>query len=525
MSDRPSFDLLDRPWIPVARHGATTHVGLRALLTEAHELQDLAVPVPPAAAVLWRVLYVLAARVTGLAEPDVNADAWHVQRAQALANGRFDPERVGGYLDRVADRFDLFHPERPWMQDPRLQIESPKSAGVDKLVLGRPAGNNQVWFDHHHDGNRQPLSSPEAAWHLLAQLGYGPSGMGALRTVSGAAPSKTLRAGPLRGVLSFHPLGANLFESLVTGLFEPSAVRPDAAAFPDLCTWEVDALPTPLDPPPAPTGPCSLLTRRGRHALLLTPSPDGERVVDARLTWAFVGDSPPAEDPYVIYQLSQQGDWYARRAEADRAVWRDLDGLLLDDQAERPRRRRPRVVEQVAQLPPEVQDRLRLRAIGFEQDGKTKDIQWFSGVTPPVLRWLSERDLEAALGIEATRTAAEAASGRLRRALKAAWKELRLHGAGAGDQHRPQPAGREPEPPWAREAAARYWPQAEPRFWRIITDRAFADAAAAFTRLAIEVYEEVTDKALAHPRSAKAIVEARRLLFPSRHATERKAVA
>jgi CRISPR system Cascade subunit CasA len=215
VSDRPSFDLLERPWIVATRQGETVHLGLRALLMDAHELQDLAVPLPPAAAMLWRVLYALAARVTGLAEPDVSADAWHARRGQVLVEGRFDRERVGAYLDRVADRFDLFHAERPWMQDPRLLTESPKSAGVDKLVLGRPADNNQVWFDHHHDGNRRPLPAAEACWHLLAQLGFGPSGTGAVRTISGAAPSKTLRAGPLRGALSFHPLGANLFESLV----------------------------------------------------------------------------------------------------------------------------------------------------------------------------------------------------------------------------------------------------------------------------------------------------------------------
>jgi len=523
VSQRPAFDLLDRPWIPVARHGGTLRVGLRTLLTEAHQLQDLAVPVPPAAAMLWRVLYALAARVTGLAEPDIAADAWHARRGQVLAEGRFDPERVGAYLDRVAYRFDLFHPERPWLQDPRLRTQSPRSAGVDKLVLGRPAGNNQVWFDHHHHGNRQPLPAAEATWHLLAQLGYGPAGTGAIRTVPGAAPSKTLRAGPLRGALSFHPLSADVFESLVAGLFEPGAVRPDAAASPDLCAWEADALPNPLDPPPVPSGPCSLLTRRGRHALLLAPSHDGEQVVDARLTWAFLGDSPPAEDPYLIYQRSQQDTWYARRAEAARAIWRDLDGLLLDDQAERPSRRRPLVIEQAAQLPPEVQDRLRLRAIGFVQDRQTRDAQWFSGVTPPVLRWLSERDFQAAHGIQLTRTAAEAANGRLARALGVASNEVRVHRA---DHHQPRPSGRrEPDNPWTREAVARYWPQAEPLFWRLVTDRAFADAADAFTRLAVRVFDEVTDQALARPRSAKAVVEARRLLFASHRPPNRKDAA
>ena len=67
----PSFDLRDRPWIPVRYvHGASgpPMTGLAGLFLRAHEIADITVPVPPAASGLWRILYLIAARISGLGD-------------------------------------------------------------------------------------------------------------------------------------------------------------------------------------------------------------------------------------------------------------------------------------------------------------------------------------------------------------------------------------------------------------------------------------------------------------------------
>ena len=111
----PSFDLTARPWVPVrpldAREPA--EAGLAELLVRAHEFADITLPVPPAASALMRVLYLIAARVTGLADLDDAPDlkTWIRRRRKVLASGRFEANAVERYFSAYAGRFDLFGPD------------------------------------------------------------------------------------------------------------------------------------------------------------------------------------------------------------------------------------------------------------------------------------------------------------------------------------------------------------------------------------------------------------------------------
>ncbi|MGW5639474.1 type I-E CRISPR-associated protein Cse1/CasA [Streptomyces sp. NPDC003832] len=56
------FDLRDEPWIPVRLlTGESVRLGLRQLFKQAHEIDDLELPVPPAAAGLMRILAAITA--------------------------------------------------------------------------------------------------------------------------------------------------------------------------------------------------------------------------------------------------------------------------------------------------------------------------------------------------------------------------------------------------------------------------------------------------------------------------------
>jgi CRISPR system Cascade subunit CasA len=73
--------------------GKTSHMGLRELLLNAHQVRDLAVMLPPAFSGMLRVLYTIAARVTGLDQATSDGE-WHRQRLLHLDKHEFDANAV-----------------------------------------------------------------------------------------------------------------------------------------------------------------------------------------------------------------------------------------------------------------------------------------------------------------------------------------------------------------------------------------------------------------------------------------------
>lgn len=495
------FDLRVEPWIPV-RGARAPALGLRDLFLRAHEVADLALAVPPAAAGLWRVLYAITYRVTGLDQPGLTADEWLDRRADLLDKGAgFDAERVVEYF--ADDRFDLFDAQRPWLQDPRLAEQCPKPSGVNKLVVDRPSGSNQVWFRHFHDGQPVPLSPPEAAWYLLAQLYYGAAGRCATRKV-GAVSEANSTAGPLRGAVSYHPLGDSLFESLLCGLTPPGEFV--AAGQMDLAPWEQPQLPDPLGMPTAPSWPIGLLVGRSRHAVLLVPSADGSQVDNAYLTWAWRQPPLPAADPFLMQRFTRDGAPYVPFADHRRALWRDLDALVTQAPPEERRVVRPPVFDALTDnLPEEVGERLRVRAYGFEQDRQTRDKQWFTATTPPVLRYLRAQEATAQEWIGVLRVTAENAAGLLEQALKQAWLDVSTPD-GKPDKKRSKTG------PWAGRAASYFWPRAERLFWDHVAVPHEASPRAVFGRLAFEAVDYAVGEQERQLRVARAVAKVRRRL-------------
>ncbi|MGX1675606.1 type I-E CRISPR-associated protein Cse1/CasA [Streptomyces sp. NPDC055400] len=501
MDQSMRYDLKSEPWVGILRltdlDGGTYQqgaVGLQRLLAEADQIKTLSFGPPPALSALYRILYVLTARVTGLDEAPHGPDEWMDRRLDILESGP-DAEAVDTYFAKYRDRFDLFG-SRPFLQDPRLPDECPKSAGVNKLVLGRPAGNNTVWWEHHFDGDPLPLPTAEAVGHLLMWNYYGPSGRCATRTV-GKTSEANSSAGPLRSSLSYHPEGDTLWMSLLAGLTPPeSHVRRGD----DLCPWEEDDLPDPTVLVGSYAGPSSRLTGGWQHALLLVPDASHRFVIDAYITWGRRGKMPSTRDPYVIWQISQEGNPYPRPADSGRALWRDVDALLLKDPSGSTRIEPPAVFSTAADL--EGVDQLRVRALGFEQDGKTKDVQFVEASTPPLLGLMEHRRPEVARSIGDLRTAGVTYGQRLATAVKRAWATI-------NDSKMADCA-------WSEHAAASYWPSAEEVFWRRLRAEDFDEAWTEFRRLAERTFDQVTAGYTTTSRGARAVEHARLDLYGGR---------
>ncbi|MGW9027914.1 type I-E CRISPR-associated protein Cse1/CasA [Streptomyces sp. NPDC055722] len=468
------FDLRDEPWVPARLlTGESVRLGLRQLFKQAHEITDLELPVPPAAAGLLRILAAITARIaqeggvrlddTGVAE---DIDDWHALRRRILQRGRFEPAAVDAYLDKEvpAGRFDLFDEQRPFLQDPRLiaQCVDPKGApnpsGVNKLVLGRPTGiNGAVLFGHFTDTAPVPVPAAEATWHLLAQLYFGPSGQCTPRRIT-AQRTGSGDAAPLRKSISYFAWAPDLFTSLVLAVPAPQAGTDWETE--DACPWE-EELNAPLEPLPAMTWPGRLLTGRFRHAVLLVPSADHRSVTDAYLTWSTHESAHQVRDPYQILDRRTDGTFQPREADGTRALWRDIDSLLLKDSQQDAQR--PVCLED---LPKRLLPRLGVRAYGFEQDGQQKDSVWFQSTTPPVLQWQEEADPEMAYHVGRCHRVAEDAGSRLDFAAKVAWRIATDANADTSPKAKIRIDQRKPGP-WASAALARYWPTAEREFWRL----------------------------------------------------------
>jgi CRISPR system Cascade subunit CasA len=515
----PMFNLLTEPWIPVRwAPGARPdeppdRVGLRTLLARCHEIEQLAPAQPHVHAALLRILYALTARVTGLDEQGRAGD-WLERREEVIDAGRLSEPRIDAYVARFEDRFFLYDEVggRPWMQDPRLakQCDPVNTAGVNKLIMTRPSGNNHAWFRHGSDGQPDLPSSADAALHLLTWHYYGPAGRCSSREVNSVKSASTT-AGPLRTALSYHPEGRTLFETLLAGLVEPVST---VSAETDLCPWEWEQLRDPETLPEPPEGPCARLTACSQHAVLLVPGGDkGEVAKDAFITWAYRQGRMERDDPYLIWQISQQGNRYPRPADSRRALWRDVDALLAHRVSDSDGPQPPRVFETARGLWPW----LRVRALGFEQEGQAKNIQFVEASTPAIL---GNRELEqpsTRAKVARLRQLGEIYGRRLDRATRRAYQTyLDDPKADAGA--------------WTADVAARYWPAAEREFWTrfraleragTVGDGGFdLDATrSAFLRLAERAYDTVTGRAARTLRGARAVSDARIELYGGRRRT------
>jgi CRISPR system Cascade subunit CasA len=248
------------------------------------------------------------------------------------------------------------------------------------------------------------------------------------------------------------------------------------------------------------------LTGGARHAVLLEPSEDGESVSDAWITWATHQPLLSVPDPYVILDMPRSGGApYARPAEAQRALWRDLDALLLEGDQQG---RRPWAFED---LPMSLLDALRVRAYGFDQDGQQTDRSWFEATTPEILAWqegVTDAGDVMARHFRDCHKAAEDVADRLEYAAKVAWK---LATDPPKDPTAKLKLDHKHPGPWARQALGQFWPAAERTFWGLLTPEQAESTAvfAPFVDVALAALDSAMGSARADLRGARARSRAR----------------
>lgn len=316
----PSFDLVDRPWIPcLTVDGRLAELSLREALTKPQDVREIVDPAPTVTVALHRLLLaVLHRALDGPRDIDQWREWWEA--------GTWDAGAVSAYLDRWRHRFDLFAEERPFYQS--YEVDHRYTAPITKLTheLASPA-NAASLFDHTLP-DHTAFSPAQAARYLVAHQAFAVGGL-----VSGVGDEKYADAAALCKAAVCLAKGANLFRTLMLNLvaYDPEEGKPFEFRGDDRPAWERDQGPKPADR--RPDGYLDLLTWQSRRILLLPETkPDGTVVVPGVVIMK--GEQFPDDwelwqgETMVPFRKVKDRPPFPLALSEDRALWRDSLALM-----------------------------------------------------------------------------------------------------------------------------------------------------------------------------------------------------
>lgn len=356
--NRPSFNVLTEPWIPVTRleDGSRDELGILTCLEQAHELRDIRDPAPIVEFGMYRLLvaFMLDALILAKRRPEDPLDL-----EMLIESTRFDSGVIKDYANQCGDVFDLFHPERPFLQ---TNMEGAKPKPLAGMFPATPSGTNaNHWHHKHEDSLRVPVQ--EAA-RLLTTISP-------FMTAGGAGLSPSINGAPAIYAL---PTGRNLFETIVLNVpLRNNQERGDGAV-----AWRSRQSPGQERSQATTT---EALTWRPRQIQLVPEIGDGNNVRVCAMRFER-GDSTRVAwiDASLAYRYSKDKVTPIRMRES-RPLWRDAGPLVLLNDGEHGQAekkvsfRRPDVVEEAFALT-NARDPLLIQIYGMRTDMKMKVFEW-----------------------------------------------------------------------------------------------------------------------------------------------------
>jgi CRISPR system Cascade subunit CasA len=369
MQTMMTFNLTDQPWIPVvSQDWKRRDVSLTELFTTWGTLREIQADNPPTTLAIYRFLLAILHRAY---QGPKNVDHWE-EIQQDSGKGAI------AYLKQWRDRFDLFHPEQPFMQDAAIEA---KDAGEVYLASVLHGNNTSTVFCHEHQWSNAALVIPEAARLLLRLHNFDTGGR-----KTGATDSAAVL--PLMDAANVLVRGDSLCETLLLNLIEydPAREKPSVVTGDDSPVWE-RATQKPKER--IPVGYIDYLTYQWRRVRLFAQ--DGQ-VVKVAL---HPGDRVPKD---VSMSQWECGIAYTKtdkvRLKQKRSLWRDSAVFLQSAEVSS----RPRILDWVAILKEEeglVESNLHFQIFGLNVDPKimAKPIGWSAQQFAAPLIYLTDKPL------------------------------------------------------------------------------------------------------------------------------------
>ena len=364
------FSLLDECWIPVIRQDwQRAEISLIELFQTWETVREIQADNPPTTLAIHRFLLAILHRAY---QGPKNIDHWE-EIQQDNGKGAI------AYLEKWRDRFDLFHPERPFMQDAEIPEESSGEVYLAHVLHGN---NTSTVFCHEHEWSHSSLSIPEAARLVLRLQNFDTGGR-----KTGATESAAVL--PMMDAANVLVRGDDLCETLLLNLIQyDGEEKPCVATGDDLPVWERQSQ-KPKER--IPVGYIDYLTYQWRRVKVFV---QGDRVVRVAL---HPGDriskdlSTSQWECGIAYNKTKKGLMTVRLNQS-RSLWRDSAVFL---QSSNEVSSCPRIVEWVAILKAEkdlVKSNVHLQILGLNVDN-AKPLGWTSQQFAAPLIYLTNKAL------------------------------------------------------------------------------------------------------------------------------------
>jgi CRISPR system Cascade subunit CasA len=155
-------------------------------------------------------------------------------------------QKVIAYLESHQDRFDLFHPEYPFMQDVALsQVKPVPIYALHTMSQCRV-------FSHEHEWSGYTLMAPEAARLLVRLQGMDITSLRAFYVGQSSGNRSAVNTPPINAA-NVLIQGENLRQTLLLNLirYDPGSNYPSVINGPDIPFWEIGYAGKPIKAVPA----------------------------------------------------------------------------------------------------------------------------------------------------------------------------------------------------------------------------------------------------------------------------------